>query len=90
MTTVTDFWHIDYARRTVRCDAFGNNVAFDCPDCGHPMLAIIRENQRGSSVTNPSICRSCGFRCWLQDDPPKKILHLHMVRARDKSPHGQD
>jgi predicted RNA-binding Zn-ribbon protein involved in translation (DUF1610 family) len=38
MTKVTDFNLVDDAGETSPCDAFGNNVAFKCPKCGHPML----------------------------------------------------
>jgi len=80
MTKVTDFRYIKYEQMTVRCDAFGNNVAFVCPKCGHPMLAIIREDQRGSDANNPAICRSCDFRCWLEANDVEKALKLHSVR----------
>lgn len=40
-------------------DAHGNNVAFACPNCGYPVLAVARAHQRGSSPSNPAICRGC-------------------------------
>jgi len=51
----------------VLCDAYGNNVAFKCRGCGHPMLAIIipEQNKRGSTPDNPAKCRHCGWRCWI-------------------------
>ncbi len=41
MTRVTDFRLVNENGDRLLCDAFGNNVAFDCPKCGHPMLAMI-------------------------------------------------
>ncbi len=41
-------------------DAHGNNAAFSCNKCGHPVLAIARECQRGSSVDKPATCVCCG------------------------------
>lgn len=41
MTQVTDFHCFREKGHEVLCDAYGNNVAFTCPDCGHPMPAII-------------------------------------------------
>lgn len=49
MAKVTGLQCIDEAGQAVACDAYGNNVAFRCLGCGGPVLAVIRENQRGSS-----------------------------------------
>ncbi len=80
---ITDFQQIKYkherGHQMVRCDAFGNNVAFACLKCGHPMLAVIRDNQRGSDAMNPAVCRSCDFRCWLEPEQKEMILHLYVV-----------
>lgn len=42
-----------------KIDAHGNNVAFACKQCGHPILAVAREHQRGSSPKNPAVCNGC-------------------------------
>jgi len=78
MTRVTGFHCINDNGQRVLCDAFGNNVAFDCPNCGHPMLAIIlpNQNRRGSTPDNPAVCRHCGFRGWLTTEPAKQLLRL--------------
>jgi hypothetical protein len=77
MLTITNFQCVDDKGQTVPCDAFGNNVAFSCPLCSHPMLAIIRNSQRGSYAGNPAVCRSCQFRCWLSNDQPARLLRLY-------------
>lgn len=76
MTVVTDFRRVNEGGRDVPCDAFGNNVAFVCPECGHPMLAIMRDYQRGSSLNNPAVCRGCGLRAWLSADKLSGVLRL--------------
>jgi len=53
MATVTDFHCTDEGGLRVLCDAHGNNVAFRCQGCGGPVLAVIREHQRGSHPDNP-------------------------------------
>jgi len=58
MATITGFRCVNQKNEELPSDPFGNNVAFDCPKCGHPVLAIIRENQRGSDASHPAICRS--------------------------------
>lgn len=66
MSTITDFKCIDEKNRDVPCDAFGNNVALSCPNCSHPILAIARPNQRGSSSENPAECRKCNLAFWIE------------------------
>ena len=78
MTRVTDFRCVHEQGHEVRCDAYGNNVAFQCPDCGHPMLAIVlpKQSRRGSSAKNPAVCRHCSHGFWVEADPAKKRLVL--------------
>lgn len=66
MAKVTDFKCIDLDGKDIACDAFGNNVAIGCPNCGYPILAITLLDQRGSSERNPACCRKCGFKCWIE------------------------
>jgi hypothetical protein len=61
MTKVTDFRLVDENGDRALSDAFGNNVAFKCVKCGHPMLAIILPKQ---------------IRAWLVAEPAKKLLRL--------------
>jgi predicted RNA-binding Zn-ribbon protein involved in translation (DUF1610 family) len=57
----------------IKADAFGNNVAFSCPNCGHPVLAIIRDGQRGSKE-NPSHCKGCGNDYVVTADSKKETI----------------
>ena len=81
MTRVTDFHCVNEQGEDVLCDAFGNNVAFDCPKCGHPMLAIIlpKQNRHGSTPENPAICRHCKSRVWVVAEPAKQVLRLQSL-----------
>jgi hypothetical protein len=63
---ITDLKCTDERGRTVPCDASDNNVAFSCLRCAHPMLAMMRPSQRGSSPDHPARCRKCGFECWVE------------------------
>jgi predicted RNA-binding Zn-ribbon protein involved in translation (DUF1610 family) len=78
MTRVTGLRRVNEKGDRLLCDAFGNNVAFDCPCCGHPMLAIVlpEQNRRGSNPNNPAICRHCNFRGWIIAEPDKELLRL--------------
>jgi hypothetical protein len=66
MATITNLRCLDERGRPVPCDAHGHNVAFVCPRCSHPMLAIARRHQRGSGPDNPATCRKCAFECWIE------------------------
>jgi hypothetical protein len=78
MARVTDYHCINENGESVLCDAFGNNVAFKCPKCEHPMLAIVlpKQDRRGSTPENPAICRHCDFQAWVVAEPAKKLLRL--------------
>ncbi len=76
MAMVTDFRCVDENGQDVPCDAFGNNVALSCPKCGHPVLAIMREHQRGSAPSNLAACRKKDWKGWLIVDSEKGLLRL--------------
>ena len=65
----------------IRCDAFGNNVAFACPLCGHPILAIARTSWRGSSADKAVHCPNagCEFRGWVELMESSKKLKVRTL-----------
>jgi NAD-dependent SIR2 family protein deacetylase len=79
MATVTGFRAADGQGFPVLCDAHGNNTAFRCLGCGGPVLATIRENQRGSEPGRPTECPACGSRYWVEADEGKQLLVIHRV-----------
>jgi len=79
MAKVTGFKCLDGDGSRVPCDAFGNNVAFACPKCKHPILAVMRDRQRGASIDNPAKCAGCGLRAWMEVDAARERLILHQV-----------
>jgi len=81
MATITDFRCVDENEKEIPCDAFGNNVALTCPTCGHPILAIMRENQRGAAANNPAVCRKCHSKVWLSLDIVGRRLRAHRINA---------
>ena len=76
---ITDFLIMDENGVEIRADAFGNNVAFACSKCGHPVLAISRKNQRGSDQEHPSRCKGCGRGYFLDLRPQSQKLYIHAV-----------
>ncbi len=79
MTTVTNFMAVDEGGFPVMADAFGNNVAFRCLSCAAPVLAVVLAHQRGSSPANPSICRACRTRYWVEAKPAASQLVVHRI-----------
>jgi len=82
MSTITDFTAVDDAGFPVLADAHGNNVAFRCASCGGPVLAVVREHQRGASESNPSACRACSARYWVEAREADNQLVIHRVAKR--------
>lgn len=80
MATVTDFHCTDESGLRVLCDAHGNNVAFRCQGCGGPVLAVIREHQRGSHPNNLAECRACHAQYWVELVAADDRLVIHRTR----------
>ena len=78
MAKVTGFAVVDEGGLPVKADPHGNNVAFSCT-CGAPVLAVIREHQRGASPDNPARC-SCGSSFWLEPQESQKQVIVHPLR----------
>lgn len=79
MTAITGFIAITEHGQSVAADPHGNNVAFRCESCGGPVLAEIRENQRGSAPEKPTECSSCHSRYWVEAVVPNKQLVVHRL-----------
>ncbi len=62
---ITDFLVLNSDGEEIEADPHGNNIAFSCESCGHPILAIALENQRGSDADHPAKCRGCGKEYFL-------------------------
>jgi len=79
--TVTGFAGIygDGDGDIAKIDAFGNNVAFLCNKCGHPVLAVVRENQRGSSRNNPAVCKACNDEFVIKANETKRSIVIYNV-----------
>ena len=57
----------------------GNNVAFQCLECRAPVLAVVREHQRGSSANNPSMCPACKASFWVEAIVPQSRLVVRRI-----------
>lgn len=67
----------------VSADCFGNNVAFSCPRCGHPVLATALVNQRGSDENHPSKCKGCGQGHFLDVREDAQKIYIHEAPGRE-------
>lgn len=79
MSAITGFRAVAGSGEPVQVDAFGNNAAFACPRCHAPLLAILREHQRGSSDGKPVVCTGCGHAWWIETRAAEKTLVVHEV-----------
>jgi len=76
---ITGFLIMDGDGDQVLADAQGQYLAFDCPGCGHPLLATTLENQRGSDEDHPAKCPDCGGAYFLDPRLSAKKLYIHSV-----------
>ena len=76
---ITDFLIMDTHGDEIPADPHGNNIAFTCPVCQGPILAVALENQRGWDESHPAICRSCGTAYFLDIREHAKKLYIHPV-----------
>jgi len=67
--------------QAVPADAHGNNVAFACLNCNHPVLATLMPHQRGSSAEKPTQCRACSASYWVEVQAARNRLQVHRVPA---------
>lgn len=78
---ITDFLIMDGNGVEIEADASGDSLAFCCEDCGYPLLAIARENARGSSEQCPSSCRDCGAGYFLDVRNHAQKIYVHRTNA---------
>jgi hypothetical protein len=78
---ITDYLVMDGDGQPVLADAHGNNIAFCCTSCGHPVLAVALENQRGSDPEHPAVCKGCGAAYFLDVRPQAEKLYIHSVAS---------
>ena len=79
---ITGFLVMDSSGVEIRADAFGNNVAFECARCGHPVLATALENQRGSDENHLSACKGCGRGYFLDVRSTAEKIYIHDVAPK--------
>jgi DNA-directed RNA polymerase subunit RPC12/RpoP len=78
---ITDFLVLHADGSSIAADPHGNNVAFCCMKCGHPMLAVALEHQRGSDEEHPATCKRCSARYFLDVRQQAEKLYIHALGA---------
>jgi len=76
---ITDFLTMNGMGEEIPADAHGNNIAFSCFKCGHPILAVTLEKQRGSDEEHPAQCKKCSARYFLDVRPNMEKLYVHSM-----------
>ena len=74
---ITDYLIMDGLGIEIAADAQGNHVAFTCAKCGHPVLAIALENQRGSDEAHPAERKGCRQAYFLDVRPSAGKVCIH-------------
>lgn len=76
---ITGFLVMDHDGELLDADAHGNNIAFCCFDCGHPVLAVALENQRGFDEAHPVACQRCRTKYFLDIRSAAEKLYIHRM-----------
>lgn len=78
---ITGFLVMDTDGDKIMADPYGNNIAFSCPACEHPVLATALESQRGYDEDHPAKCKGCGMEYFLDLRWNSKKLYIHPVNV---------
>ena len=78
---ISDFLALDTNGSEIAADPHGNNLAFCCMTCGHPVLVVALDNQRGSDESHPATCRGCNAQYFLDVRMQSKKLYIHTTKA---------
>jgi len=76
---ITDFLIMDGNGDLIDADPHGDNIAFSCLACGHPVLAIAGNSQRGSDEEHAAICKGCGQKHFLDVREHTSKLYIHTL-----------
>lgn len=71
---ITGFKSIAEDGHALRGDAFGNNAAINCPACGHSILFVALENQKGSSESHPATCIGCKKSYYIEVPENRELI----------------
>lgn len=76
MPTLTDLPVYAGKNWKLHAHPYGNNVAFECAKCGHPVVATTVGNLAGANESHPTTCegKNCGAQYFLEVIPKKKAL----------------
>ncbi len=73
---ITGFSVFNPSEDEIPADPYGNNVAFKCYGCDHPVLAIARKNQRGYDEKHPTTCKKCGKKYFMDIEKHNEKLFI--------------
>jgi hypothetical protein len=57
MPKITNFQCKNEQGAEIMVDAYGNNVALNCPKCGHPILIVTLQHKPGADQEHQAKCR---------------------------------
>lgn len=80
---ITDFLVMNGDGVEIAADAHGNNLAFSCLGCGHPVLGIALDNHKGSDERHPTTSKGCGEKYFLDVRLRTEKLSIHRVGGGD-------
>ena len=76
---ITDFLTMNGDGDLIQADTNGNNIAFNCIACFHPILASSKHGVSGSDEEHPVIRKGCGLKFFLDVRERAKKLYIHAL-----------
>ena len=76
---ITDFLTMNSNGDLIQADTKGNNIAFNCIACFHPILASSKDGEPGSHEEHPVTCKGCGQKSFLDVRAHAKKLYIHAL-----------
>ena len=74
-----------YEGNPLLTDAQGNNAAFQCPKCKHPVLLVTAGGTRGMSANSPAECpNSECSRKYVLSRVDAKEIHIEKIQKSEK------
>ena len=76
---ITDFLTMSSNGDLIKADTNGNNIAFNCNSCFHPILASSKHGSPGSHENTPVTCKGCGQKSFLDVRGHAEKLYIHAL-----------
>jgi len=76
---ITDFLTMDGDGDLIHADTLGNDIAFNCMECYHPILASSKDGAPGNEEEQPVTFKGCDIKYFLDVRLQAEKLHIRAL-----------